>query len=129
MSSGFQETDYGDIMTACAAEGMGVFAIRVFAGGALAGRAPSAHTRRTPFFPLALYERDQRRAAHAAALLGPARSLKADALRFAVGHPHVSAAIIGFRDPGEIEEASRWLKSGPLPQELHEALRRTAGEP
>jgi L-galactose dehydrogenase/L-glyceraldehyde 3-phosphate reductase len=128
MSSGFQDTDYGDIMTACAAKGMGVFAIRVFAGGALAGRPPSAHTRRTPFFPLALYERDQRRAARAAALLGPARSLKADALRFALDHPHVSVAIIGFHEPSEIEEAARWLESGPLPRGLHAALRRTAGE-
>ena len=41
---------------------MGVFAIRVFAGGALLGQPPSAHTLKTPYFPLALYERDAERA-------------------------------------------------------------------
>ena len=42
---------------------MGVFAIRVFAGGALLGQEASAHTLKTPYFPLALYERVQTRAA------------------------------------------------------------------
>ncbi len=40
-------------------------AIRVFAGGALAGKPPSAHTLTTKFFPLAGYERDLRRAGFA----------------------------------------------------------------
>jgi len=126
MSETFADTDYGDIIGDCAAQSMGVFAIRAFAGGALAGRPPSAHTHRTPFFPLALYERDQRRATRTAALLGPTRSLKADALRFVLDHPHVSAAIVGFRDPGEIEEAARWIESGPLPPQLHALLLRAA---
>ena len=42
--------------------GPSLLAIRVFAGGALAGRPPSAHTLTTKFFPLAGYERDLRRA-------------------------------------------------------------------
>ena len=56
------ETDYGNVIADCAAAGMGVFAIRVFAGGALLDQPPSAHTLKTPFFPLALYERDAARA-------------------------------------------------------------------
>jgi aryl-alcohol dehydrogenase-like predicted oxidoreductase len=44
MPAAFAETDYGHIIPDCAAAGMGVFPIRVFAGGALAGRPPSAHT-------------------------------------------------------------------------------------
>lgn len=118
MPAGSVETDYGNIIADCAGQKMGVFAIRVFAGGALVGRPPSPHTHRTPFFPLALYERDRRRAERVAMLLGPSRNLGADALRFVLGHPHVSAAIIGFRDPGEVDEAAGWLASGPLPREL-----------
>jgi hypothetical protein len=47
----------GGLLSDFQALGMGVFAIHVFAihvfaAGALAGRPPSEHTRRTPFFPL-----------------------------------------------------------------------------
>jgi aryl-alcohol dehydrogenase-like predicted oxidoreductase len=122
MPAGFKETAYGNIIADCAAQGMGVFAIRVFAGGALLGATPSAHTHRTPFFPLALYERDQRRATHIAALLGPTRNLKADALRFVLDHPHVTAALVGCRDPEEIDEAVEWLASGPLTSEIRALL-------
>jgi len=126
MPDTFADANYGNIIEECAAQGMGVFAIRVFAGGALAGRPPSAHTRTTPFFPLALYERDQRRAARIAALLGPTSSLKADALRFSLAHPHISAAIIGFRTREEVEDAVQCLDSGPLPSELQTSLLRAA---
>ena len=113
MPAGFAETNYGNIIADCAACGVGVFAIRVFAGGALAGRPPSAHTRRTPFFPLALYERDQQRAARMAADLGPDGDLRPIALRFALANPHIAAAIIGFRSPAELAEAVRWVASPP----------------
>ena len=51
----YEETNYGEIIADCAAANMGVLAIRVLAGGALAGSPPSPHTFKTPFFPLALY--------------------------------------------------------------------------
>ncbi len=109
------ETNYGNIIGACAGQAMGVFAIRVFAGGALAGNPPSVHTRTTPFFPLALYERDQHRATHLSARLPQGASLKATAIRFVLSHPHVQAAIIGFREPWQIDEAVASLAAGPLP--------------
>src|SRR4029079_2128414 len=55
----FGEMHYGNIIADCAEQRMGAFAIRVFAGGALVDRPPSAHTLKTPFFPLPLYERDR----------------------------------------------------------------------
>ena len=67
--AGFTETNYGNIIADCGAQAMGVFAIRVFAGGALLGNPPSTHTLKTPFFPLALYERDRVRADSLTALL------------------------------------------------------------
>ena len=45
-----EDKDYGNIIGRCASHGMGVFAIRVFAGGAVAGRPPSAHTLRLASF-------------------------------------------------------------------------------
>ena len=63
---------------------MGVLAIRVLAGGALAGNPPSPHTLKTPFFPLALYERDRKRAARLQDIVGPERRLSQEAIRFAL---------------------------------------------
>jgi aryl-alcohol dehydrogenase-like predicted oxidoreductase len=107
---------------------MGVFAIRVLAGGALAGNPPSAHTLKTPFFPLALYERDLARAAHLQARLGPGTPLKTAALRFVLAHPQVSAAILGFREPWQIDEAVTALQAGALPQDEVQRLMRAAEE-
>ena len=120
------EADYGNIIGDCARQGMGVFAIRVFAGGALAGNPPSAHTLKTPFFPLPLYERDLARATHLQERLGPGTSLKLTALRFVLAHPHVSAAILGFREPWQIDEVVTALQAGPLPQDEVPRLLRAA---
>lgn len=95
-----------------------LLAIRVFAGGALAGKPPSAHTLTTKFFPLAIYERDLSRAAAMRLLLPAKVSLPETAVRFAVHHGRVTSAIIGFGSPGEVEDAARWAASGPLPDEL-----------
>jgi aryl-alcohol dehydrogenase-like predicted oxidoreductase len=104
MPAGFAETDYGNIMADCAAQGMGVFAIRVFAGGALLNAAPSAHTLKTPFFPLDLYERDRRRAERLRERIGAEADLGSFGLRFVLSHPHIAAAILGFRTPAQIDE-------------------------
>jgi aryl-alcohol dehydrogenase-like predicted oxidoreductase len=105
MPQGFTEANYGNIIESCAHMNMGVLAIRVLAGGALAGNAPSPHTFKTPFFPLALYERDRQRAAHLRESLGPQRPLPQEAIRFALTHPHVSSALIGFGETWQIDKA------------------------
>jgi aryl-alcohol dehydrogenase-like predicted oxidoreductase len=116
MPAGFAETDYGNIIADCGMQGMGVFAIRVFAGGALLGAAPSAHTLKTPFFPLHLYERDRRRAERLRERLGAEADLGSLGLRFVLSHPHVSAAIVGFRASGQVGEAAG-ADMTPLPGE------------
>jgi aryl-alcohol dehydrogenase-like predicted oxidoreductase len=105
MPAGFAETDYGNIIADCDVQGMGVFAIRVFAGGALLGATPSAHTLKTPFFPLELYERDLRRAARLRERFGAEADLGNLGLRFVLSHPYLSAAIVGFREPAQIDGA------------------------
>ena len=100
----FTDTDYGNIIADCADRNLGVFAIRVFAGGALLDQEPSAHTHTTPFFPLALYERDRQKARDRAAAVG---SLKGAALWFVLGDRRVHSAIIGFGAPTQVEELVR----------------------
>jgi L-galactose dehydrogenase/L-glyceraldehyde 3-phosphate reductase len=99
------EADYGNVLADCVGCGVGAFAIRVFAGGALVDRPPSAHTLRTPYFPLALYERDLARAERLRATANgvPMGEL---AVRFALAHPAVSCALIGFGSPAEVDEVA-----------------------
>jgi aryl-alcohol dehydrogenase-like predicted oxidoreductase len=110
VDSDFAETNYGNIIAECAAKQMGVFAIRVLAGGALADNPPSPHTLKTPFFPLALYQRDRERAARLREQLGPALRLAGEAVRFALSHPAIHSAIIGFADERQIDEAVQVLQ-------------------
>jgi D-threo-aldose 1-dehydrogenase len=99
------EHDLRGLFAACRQFGIGVFAIRVYAGGALLGKPPGAHTMTTKFFPLDLYQRDLARAAAIAETLPLGRTLPEVALRFALGHPAVNSAIVGCASPEEIEQA------------------------
>jgi aryl-alcohol dehydrogenase-like predicted oxidoreductase len=118
----FSESNYGNIIAQCARLGMGVLAIRVYAGGALAGNPPSPYTHETRFFPLPLYQRDQQRARQFEQRLAGEISLKEAALRFVLSHPSISAAIVGFSEPWQIDEARTALEAGPLPVRLLQKL-------
>ena len=122
MPMGFQEVNYGNIIADCAAVGMGVLAIRVLAGGALVGSPPSPHTFKTPFFPLSLYKRDQRRAARLKDLTGLNGSMQQEAIRFVLAHPHVSSALVGFGEPWQIDEAIGALEPPESTVEWDEVL-------
>jgi aryl-alcohol dehydrogenase-like predicted oxidoreductase len=123
------EANYGNIIGECERQGIGVLAIRVFAGGALAGQPPSAHTRTTKFFPLPIYERDQARAAVLSRQMAaePAMagiSLKELALRFALSHHGVSSTLVGLSSPKQIDEAVEYAGRGPLDPEVGIRLRK-----
>lgn len=109
------EADYGNVVGECARQGMGVFAIRVFAGGALHDQPPSAHTLKTPYFPLALYERDLARAGRLRERVAGRMAMGEYAVRFALSHPAVTAAIIGFGSPQHVDEVARMSLDEPLP--------------
>lgn len=116
---GWVEQDHGCLIDTCCRQGVGVLAIRVFAGGALTGKPPSPHTHTTRYFPLELYERDRQRAAALAARVPSGCTLADLALRFVVGDSRVASAIVGFTSPEEIEHAARVALLGPLtPQEI-----------
>jgi aryl-alcohol dehydrogenase-like predicted oxidoreductase len=122
MPPGFAEADLQDLFAVCHACEMGVMAIRAFAGGALAGQPPSPHTHKTRFFPLDLYQRDQRRAANLARILPPALSPREMALRFVLGHPHIATAIVGLADVDQVDEAVRHAAAGTLPADVLSAI-------
>lgn len=103
----FEETNYGNQFELCGRHRMGVFAIRVFAGGALLQREPSAHTKVTKFFPMDLYQRDLARAQNLLQSLPHGKTLVDEAVRFALAHPAVTSALIGFGTPDEVDEAVR----------------------
>jgi aryl-alcohol dehydrogenase-like predicted oxidoreductase len=112
------EADYGNVIAECAAQEMGVFAIRVFAGGALLDQPPSAHTLKTPYFPLSLYERDLERARKLRDRVAGQFTMSELAVRFALSHSPVTSAIIGFGSPQHVDEVARLRLDEPLPPEL-----------
>jgi len=111
----FADTNYGNIIAECHRQHMGVLAIRVLAGGALAGNPPSPHTLKTPFFPLALYERDRQRAAQVRKMLPPGRNLTCEAIRFTLANPQIDSAIVGFGSVSEIDAAIAALMANERP--------------
>jgi L-galactose dehydrogenase/L-glyceraldehyde 3-phosphate reductase len=120
---GLTDPDYDNIMTDCAALGVGVFAIRVFAGGALLNQPPSAHTLTTPFFPLALYERDLEQARRLREQIADRMPIPELGVRFALSQPAVASAIIGFGSPAHVEAIAQIPLEEPLPVDLTAALR------
>ena len=118
----FQEADYGNLFAAAQQADMGIFAIRVYAGGALVGEPPSAHTHRTKFFPLPLYWRNEARVRKLQDLLPAELDLKQAALRFTLSHPAVTSAIVGFGSAEHIDEALRFLSAGPADASLKEIV-------
>jgi aryl-alcohol dehydrogenase-like predicted oxidoreductase len=95
--SDFSEANYGNAIHHAARQRMGVFAIRVYAGGVLAGNPPSRHAQTTKFFPLDLFQRDQLRVDRLRQLVGDKIDVKELAARFPLSHPDVTSAIVGFQ--------------------------------
>jgi L-glyceraldehyde 3-phosphate reductase len=113
---------YDRIIDDCRRQNVGVLAIRVFAGGAITGQPPSEHTKRTPYFPLAVFEADRRRAERIGAALPPDLPIADAALRFAAHHAGVSSAIVGFSSLEQVRQAGRCVAAGPLSEEVIRAI-------
>ena len=119
MPPDFAESNLGNLLATCQELNVGALAIRVYAGGALAGQAPSQHTLTTKFFPLDLYQRDQARAKEIEQSLPAGKTLPEIAVRFVLGHPVVTSALIGFGSPQEVEQAVEFAERGPLAEDEH----------
>lgn len=126
------DPDYGGFLRTAHELGMGIFAIRVFAAGALLSAEPSAHTFKTPFFPLDLYRRDEVRTRKLTAYYGSALNVREMALRYVLSQPEISSAIIGFGEIEHVQEAVRTTQREPLSSaELLqvEAVRNSVADP
>jgi len=123
MPEGFDGIDYGNIIEECVNQGMGVIAIRVLAGGAVAGNPPSEYTLRARVFPLSIYERDMERAARLEKALPSGMNLKEAAVRFVLSNLDISTALIGFSNSEQINEANRFCSSGPLANQVTSQLK------
>ena len=109
----FAEANYGNVIGDCAAADMAVFAIRVYAGGALLDAEPAKHTYTTKFFPLDLYERDRRRGLELANRWKCNLDVQAAAVRFSAFHSQVTSAIVGFSETEHVDQAVRALDYDP----------------
>lgn len=105
------------LVSTCRRLGMGILAIRVFAGGALALAPPAPYTHVTKFFTLDVYQRDVEATRRARQRLPEALSLPEFAVRSVLGYPGVAAAIIGFSSLAEVEQAVQAATAEGLPPE------------
>jgi aryl-alcohol dehydrogenase-like predicted oxidoreductase len=44
------------------------------------------------------------------------------AVRFVLGHPHVTSAILGYSEPAHVDAAVAALEAGPLPDDVLKML-------
>ena len=126
---GFAGHDFHRLIDKAAERGMGAVAIRVLAGGALAGPAArqgyASPSVGGTMVPGGEYDAD---AARAGALdflaAGDVTSRPQAAIRFALTHPGVSTVLVGFSDLAQIEAAAACSGKEPLPeaavQRLHD---------
>jgi aryl-alcohol dehydrogenase-like predicted oxidoreductase len=128
-TDGTAETPGDDLASFCQKRGVGVIAIRVLAGGALAGHPPSAHTLKTRFFPLEMFERARVRAARIEELLPPGMGVAEAAIRHVANLDQVSTALIGFARPEQVDEAVRWIGLGRLDAETAARIDEMLGQP
>lgn len=111
---GWAGGDFGNLLEACRRQNVGVLNIRVMAAGVLSTDA--RHGREAPITPNADVAAEERRAKLALEALGELDCTRAQAaIRFSLGHPGVSAALLGAAELSHIDEALAAVEMGPLP--------------
>jgi aryl-alcohol dehydrogenase-like predicted oxidoreductase len=124
---GFPFQDYRQLIERAAARQTGVIAIRVLAGGALSGSAArhaNAAQAPAPIATHATFAEDVALAQRFRFLVreGHAGSLVEAAIRFVIGTPGVSTAMVGLSNLAQLEQAVAAAERGPLPPEALEGL-------
>ena len=130
--------DYGRLFDHTKAEGTGVIAIRVLAGGALSGSEERHAIASPPPEPIGSamnYNADIARARRLMPLVteGFAANLTEAATRFAITEPSIGTVLVGMATPQQFEDALAAVLKGPLPPAALERLTSLrqgfAGEP
>ena len=125
------QQDFDGLIRHAAEHGTGVIAIRVYAAGALSAgpeRHPTAWLPSKPLIPGSDYEADFERARR---LERTAHELEMESvmemgLRFVLGAPGVSTALVGLSSLDQLDAALRWAERGPLAPEEVQRLVETA---
>ncbi len=117
--AGFPASDFGRLLSRCAAQRTGVIVIRALAAGALSGvedRHPVAVPRVEPIASGPDYVADVRHARMLNALAdeGHAGSLVEASLRFPLTSDAVSTVLLGYSDLPQLEYAAACVAKGPL---------------
>jgi L-galactose dehydrogenase/L-glyceraldehyde 3-phosphate reductase len=115
---------------AASERGIGVFAIRVLAGGALTGTAerhPNASPPPTPMASSHTYNDDLERAQAFQFLIddGYAESMAEASVRFVISNRDISTALVGIASIEQLEQALASTAKGPLPTEALDKLQST----
>jgi len=135
VASSFPYQDYRQLIDRAVANGIGVIAIRVLAGGALSGTTDRHPIAMRDVAPLATgrdYAEDAARARRLNFLVaeGIAGSLVEAAVRFAISKPEISTAMVGTSSVEQLEQAVAAAARGALPPEalerVHAALHHAA---
>lgn len=111
--------DYANVLSDAQATGMGVVAIRILAAGALSGSDEphplgAPHTAPMGTGPDLASDRERSRRLRPLVDEGHVRTLAEAALRFAISHPAISTALVGFSDLDQVEQAAAAAEKGPL---------------
>ena len=130
--AGYAYQDYRQMIDVAGENGVGVIAIRVLAGGALAGtldRHPVAAPAPNPIGSAQEYATDVAHARHFHFLVdeGYAQSLPEAAIRFVISKAAVSSALVGISTLEQLEAAAAAVQRGPLPAEALEKIAAVPG--
>lgn len=124
----FPFEDQGNLIGTAAQKGIGVLAFRVLAGGALSGsahRVANATGSVETILSSGTYDLDVRLGQKLSRLIdeGFAETLVEAAIRFAVGTPGVSSAVIGISSLEQLEDAVRIANKGAMADGAIDVLR------
>ena len=117
--AGYPGQDYGRLMVAANAAGMGTIGIRVLAGGALSGseaRHPLNIQNVEPIGSGVVFAVDVRHARRFEPMIkeGFVGSLPELAIRFAISEPSLSTTLVGLANLEQLEAAAAAVQKGPL---------------
>ncbi|MEM7130763.1 MAG: aldo/keto reductase [Chloroflexota bacterium] len=115
----FPYQNYDQLIDRCAANGIGTIVIRMLAGGALSGvteRHPVASKSVNPIGSEETYVEDVERVQSFKSLVdeGHVENLVEAAIRFVLGKPEVSTALVGISTLEQLEMAVHYAAKGPL---------------
>lgn len=120
---GHDTTDFRGVLATCTAHGLGVFAIRILAAGALA--TTERHGREIPVTTNSDVDAEAARAAALWSAVGqPEGPTAEDAIRFAMTEPAISTAVFGAATLDHVAIALNAGAAGPLAEARATAMRR-----